>query len=71
MKSLQDSIAELQILIMDQQQAIETLSDQLIAQSTRTDLLQMQLSKLESRLSQIAEPSSDQQVSADQKPPHY
>ena len=66
-----DTIAELQMLLMEQQQAIETMSQQLIDQSARFSELEKKLVLLESRLSLLAEQPATAQDRGDDRPPHY
>lgn len=69
--SSKDALIELQMLLMDQQRALESLSEQLIAQSDKVLLLEKKVKWLQSRFTLVDE-SIDQKPSIDdQKPPHY
>lgn len=68
---MEDKVNELQMLVMEQQQSIETLSDTLIQQSSRIAELEKKLTLVESRLQRVSDQNgSDEQVSED-RPPHY
>lgn len=66
-----DTIAELQMLLMEQQQAIETMSQQLIDQSARFSEMEKNLVLLESKLSLLAEQPALSQEPGNDRPPHY
>jgi uncharacterized coiled-coil protein SlyX len=64
-------ITQLQILVMEQQQAIEVMSDQLIEQSARCTSLEKKLALLESKLLQVSEESGADSHPDNDRPPHY
>jgi len=66
-----ENITELQILVMEQQQALETMSQQLIDQSSRVEKLEKKLAALESKLQQFAEQPGPGDSPTDERPPHY
>jgi uncharacterized coiled-coil protein SlyX len=66
-----DTITELQMLLMEQQQAIETMSQQLIDQSVRFSEMEKKLVLLESKLSILAEQPAISEDPGVDRPPHY
>ena len=68
---MEENIAELQMLVMEQQQALEVLSQQLIDQSARFTELEKKLAVLESKLIQLAEQGSPDGSLSNERPPHY
>jgi uncharacterized coiled-coil protein SlyX len=66
-----ENITELQILVMEQQQALEIMSQQLIDQSARFTELEKKLAVLESKLRLLAEQPGAGDSSTDERPPHY
>ena len=68
---MDENITELQILVMEQQQALETMSQQLIDQSARFEKLEKKLAALESKLQQFAEQPGPGDSPPDERPPHY
>ena len=66
---MQEDLAELQILLMDQQRSIESLSEQLIAHTKRFDAMERKLLVLESKLNTFSEGKSGEV--SDERPPHY
>ena len=68
---MDEKITELQILIMEQQQAIEVMSDQLIEQSARCSSLEKKLALLETKLLQVSEEAGTDSHPDDDRPPHY
>ncbi len=63
-------LTELQMLLMDQQRAIENLSEQLIIQMEKTAAMEKKIQLLESRIIQFTE-SGGNSFSNFEKPPHY
>jgi len=68
---MDEKITELQILITEQQHAIEVMSDQIIEQSARYDSLEKKFVLLEEKLRQASEESGVDSHSANDRPPHY
>lgn len=68
---MDEKITELQILITEQQHAIEVMSDQIIEQSARYDSLEKKFALLEEKLRQASEESGVDSHSANDRPPHY
>ncbi len=68
---MDEKITELQILIMEQQQTIEVMSDQLIEQSARCTALEKKLAFLELKLLQVSEESGADSHPDSDRPPHY
>ena len=68
---LSEQIAELQIILMDQQQTMEDFSAQLIGFSDRLARLEHKQQILEDRVRQLAETPGEEADIGDDKPPHY
>jgi uncharacterized coiled-coil protein SlyX len=68
---MDDQLAELQMLLMDQQQSLEEMSQQLVTHTADIEALDMKMALLESRLKLALESISGEQPVADEKPPHY
>jgi uncharacterized coiled-coil protein SlyX len=68
---MDEKITELQILIMEQQQTIEVMSDQLIKQSARCTTLEKKLALLELKLVQVSEETGAESHPDNDRPPHY
>ena len=68
---MDENITELQILVMEQQQALETMSQQLIDQSARFTELEKKLVVLESKLRLLAEQPGADDSPTEERPPHY
>ena len=68
---MDDKITELQMLLMEQQQAIEVMSDQLIEQSIRCASLEKKLALLEIKLVQVSEETDSDSHPENDRPPHY
>jgi uncharacterized coiled-coil protein SlyX len=66
-----NNITELQILIMEQQQALETMSELLIDHNSRFVKLEKELASFKTRLQQVGESSTDNLPSVEEPPPHY
>lgn len=66
-----NNITELQILIMEQQQAIETMSELLIDHNSRFVKLEKELTALKTRLQQVGESSTENLAGVEESPPHY
>lgn len=68
---MKNQLAELQMLLMEQQRSVESLSEQLIAQSRQVLLLEKKIEMLQSRLQLLNEPAEQNKPVGDEKPPHY
>ena len=68
---MEEQLAELQMLFMDQLKNMETMSEQLIAHSRRLDTLEEKFSVLETKINQVLELSSEMLEVIDEVPPHY
>ena len=68
---LSDQIAELQIILMDQQQTMEDFSAQLIGFGERLAGLEQKQKILEDRVRQLAEMPGEKTALDDEQPPHY
>ena len=68
---MDDSLAELQILLMEQQRSMETMSEQLAALSQKLMGLEKKTTLLESRIGQFMELAAQGHVETDEQPPHY
>ena len=68
---LSDQIAELQIILMDQQQTMEDFSAQLIGFGERLARLEQKQETLEDRVRQLAEMPGGKTGLDDEQPPHY
>jgi len=68
---MNEKITELQILITEQQHAIEVMSDQIIEQSARCNSLEKKLALLEEKLLQASEESGVDSHPSNDRPPHY
>ena len=68
---MDEKITELQMLLMEQQQAIEVMSDQLIEQSARCASLEKKLVLLEIKLLQASEKTDSDTHPENDRPPHY
>lgn len=68
---MEEQLAELQVLFMDQLQNMETMSEQLIAHSKRLNELEDKFSLLESKINQVLELSTEMLEVIDEVPPHY
>ena len=66
----EQELTELQMLLMDQQRAVESLSEQLIIQMEETVAMEKKIQLLESRISQFSDSGNDSSPDFD-KPPHY
>ena len=67
---MEKELAELQMLMMDLQRSMESLSDQIIAHEKRFSDGELRMKKLEMMIAQLAGPGADGGV-LDEKPPHY
>ncbi len=70
-KELADQIAELQMILMDQQRIMEDFSSQLIKVGDRLESVELQGSILSNRLKQIVEEPANQSSRTAEMPPHY
>ncbi len=68
--SHEEGFIELQMLLMDQQRSLDSLSEQLRLQSDKVLLLEKKVEWLQSRLARVDESTEQKQVT-DEKPPHY
>ena len=70
---MDEELARLQVLLMEQQSAMETLNEQVLSQERRFIALERKLALLEQRLEMILELGRSGSASppADEKPPHY
>jgi uncharacterized coiled-coil protein SlyX len=68
---MEKALTDLQMLVMEQQRSVESMSEQLIAQSRNIALLEKRIALLESRLEQAFENTGREESVADEKPPHY
>ena len=68
---MKEALTDLQMLVMEQQRSVESMSEQLIAQSRDITLLEKRLALLESRLNQVIEFAGQEKSVVDEKPPHY
>ena len=68
---MKKALTDLQMLVMEQQRSVESMSEQLIAQSRDITLLEKRLALLESRLNQVIELAGQEKSVVDEKPPHY
>ena len=68
---MDDELAELQILLMEHQRSMDSLSEQLIIQSKKILSLENQLKRLEARVTESSQLSDNEQTSLEQRPPHY
>ena len=68
---MEESLAELQILLMEQQRSMETMSEQLAALSQKLMGLEKKTMLLESRIGQFMELAAQGRVETDEQPPHY
>ena len=74
-----NAIIDLQMLVMEQEQSIETLSQQLLSQADSINKLTKQVSILELKLTQLQQLQAESMSEAlpvhsqnqDEKPPHY
>ena len=72
--SLEQTIIDLQIQMMEQERVIETLSQQLLFHGEQVDRLKNRIQMLETKLAEREDSSPSSVKSAlseDQKPPHY
>ncbi len=67
----QEELIHLQMLLMDQQRSLESLSEQLIAQSERILILERNLELLQSKVVLFDESAKQKPSTAHEKPPHY
>lgn len=67
---MEKQLAELQMLMMDLQRSMESLSDQIISHEKRFSENELRMRKLEMMIMQLAEPGADGGF-LDEKPPHY
>ena len=65
---LEEKLVELEVRFSFQEQALESLSDELIHQNQLIDRMQRKISQLEKKLD---ESGADQPEIVDQRPPHY
>lgn len=72
-EQLEQEIANLQVLLMEQQVALETLGEQVLAHGRRFDALEKLLQLMEIKLNAVAESdnSGEDSASLHEKPPHY
>lgn len=71
-KPVDDALASLQSLLMEQQRAMETLAEQVLAHERRFSDMARRLDVLEQRLEMILElGGAGASGGADDKPPHY
>ena len=68
---LSEQIAELQIILMDQQQTMEDFSAQLIGFGERLARLEQKQEILEDRVKQLVEMPGEKTGADDEQPPHY
>jgi uncharacterized coiled-coil protein SlyX len=68
---MDNELAELQILLMEHQRSMDSLSEQLIIQSKKILGLENQLKRLEARVTESSQLSDNEQTSLEQRPPHY
>ncbi|MCY3768734.1 MAG: SlyX family protein [Gammaproteobacteria bacterium] len=68
---MEESLAELQVLLMEQQRSMDTMSDQLVVLSQKLIGLEEKTTRLESKIRQFAEISVPGGLATDEKPPHY
>jgi uncharacterized coiled-coil protein SlyX len=66
-----NNITELQMLIMEQQQAIETMSELLIDHNSRFVKFEKELTALKTKLQQVGESTTDNLPGVEEPPPHY
>lgn len=67
---MKNELTELQILLMEQQRSLESLSEQLIAQADKILVLEKKTELLQSKLAQFNE-ATDQDMTEVERPPHY
>ncbi|WP_423908652.1 SlyX family protein [Candidatus Spongiihabitans sp.] len=68
---MKNELAELQMLLMDQQRSLESLSEQLIAQADKVLVLERKIEWLQSRLERFNELADQDKPAGDERPPHY
>ena len=68
---MKNELAELQMLLMDQQRSLESLSEQLIAQADKVLVLEKKIEWLQSRLERFNELTAQDKLAGDERPPHY
>ena len=70
---MDEELAKLQLQLMEQQAAMETMGEQMLAQERRHKALERRLDLLEQRLEMLLElgRAGSGAPPADEKPPHY
>ena len=68
---MEEQLIELQMLLMDLQQSIDSLGNQQIEVSGRLDTLDKRVLSLEEKLKLVLESLPESAPAIDEKPPHY
>ena len=67
----QNTITDLQILVMEQERSIESLSQQVVIQGKQLDTLNRKLALLEAKLTAVMQDTGQSPSAQSEVPPHY
>ncbi len=68
---MENDLAELQMLLMEQQRSLESIGEQLIIQSNKVSVLEKKVNLLAGKLRDFGGLSGQDNPEADPQPPHY